>query len=365
MAKNVFVLGAGASMHTGAPQMSDFLDKARDVYFNGLCGEYYKPFFEIVFSAQASLQAAHSKSSLEIDNIESLFSAFEMAKLLKSFPGNNTSINNIINSTKKLIIHTLENTTLFNYAPQKSAVFPSHTYAEFIRLINFIGTDDVAIITFNYDIALDFAVIRTDNYFPSYSINTQGYGPRKPIKVYKLHGSLNWCRHDRKIFSLDDFQFTFEGSHPVIANIDKYIAQRLNIQRSKVNQLIVPPVWNKSKDYNALAPVWIAATKELENAENIFVIGYSMPDTDSFFKYLYSLGTISNIPIRRFHVFNPDISNIDNRFRKILGPGAEKRYKSYESTFNQAISIIKDILSVKLPIGNKSPYIENPDILPR
>jgi hypothetical protein len=38
--------------------------------------------------------------------------------------------------------------------------------------------------------------------------------------------------------------------------------------------------------------VWRTAAQHLSEAEHIFIIGYSLPETDQFFRYLYGLGTV-------------------------------------------------------------------------
>jgi hypothetical protein len=37
--------------------------------------------------------------------------------------------------------------------------------------------------------------------------------------------------------------------------------------------------------HTGLSSVWRAAATHLAEAENVFIIGYSLPDTDEFFRY--------------------------------------------------------------------------------
>ena len=87
MSKTVFILGAGASRDSGAPLMNDFLDRARKLYVSGEYGERFREDFERVTGAISDLQKIHSKSELDIYNIEEIFAAFEMAELINKFPG--------------------------------------------------------------------------------------------------------------------------------------------------------------------------------------------------------------------------------------------------------------------------------------
>jgi hypothetical protein len=112
--------------------------------------------------------------------------------------------------------------------------------------------------------------------------------------------------------------------------------------------VLVPPTWNKADSHRALEKVWSLAAHELSGAENIFVIGYSMPETDSFFRHLYALGTVGGIMLRRFWVFNPNHS-VERRFHDLLGPGAEDRFEFNPGGHNTFSDAINYLLSVFPP----------------
>jgi hypothetical protein len=106
--------------------------------------------------------------------------------------------------------------------------------------------------------------------------------------------------------------------------------------------LIVPPSWNKVEYQESISQVWSRAAKELEAAEYIFIIGYSLPETDAFFRLLYALGTVGNVPLKKIEVFNPDTSGqVENRFKSLMGPGALSRFNYIPQPFHQAIPTIK------------------------
>ena len=106
--------------------------------------------------------------------------------------------------------------------------------------------------------------------------------------------------------------------------------------------VIVPPTWNKT-DYNqTLVNVWRRAAEELSEAENIFVIGYSLPETDAFFRYLYALGSIGDNLIKRFWVFDPDpTGEVEPRFRRFLGRAVERRFKFIKTPFPICVDQIR------------------------
>ena len=83
MAKNIFVLGAGASREPGGPLMSGFLDLAHDL--GGY--EIPKADYDLVFKAERALRAAYANANFDLRNVESLWAAFEMAELMGQLQG--------------------------------------------------------------------------------------------------------------------------------------------------------------------------------------------------------------------------------------------------------------------------------------
>jgi hypothetical protein len=101
----------------------------------------------------------------------------------------------------------------------------------------------------------------------------------------------------------------------------------------------VPPGLFKREYQGSISRVWQQAAKELEEAEEIVVVGYSISDTDFFFRNLFALGTVGQKFIRRFAVFNPDKSgDIERRFSSLLGFGVRKRFDYQPVTFDAGIN---------------------------
>jgi hypothetical protein len=124
------------------------------------------------------------------------------------------------------------------------------------------------------------------------------------------------------------------GSH-----LDKFEHCGTNLDKEP---FLVPPTWHKEDYHRSISRVWSRAASELAEAKNIFVIGYSLPQSDAFFRYLYALGTVSQIPLKRFWVFNPDDSGeVKSRFDDLLGPAAKARFKYFPRIFFEAIYIIE------------------------
>lgn len=365
MSNVVFILGAGASKQAGAPLMSNFLDVANDLLRTNRVGES-KECFERVFAAIGGLQAVHSKAYLDLNNIEAIFTALELGKVIRRFPGTHESqIQNTIADLKKVIVKTLETTLLF--PTLRNSILAPEPYDAFAAVIKHLQNDAFpkrasSVITFNYDLAADFALLRA-GLGPNYIIEP---APRAqaPIDLLKLHGSLNWAAESepksesKKIRPLHlDNYFQIYNATPFNQQDDLYmpIGSQLAEYFSKFAQpsvvvdpepVIVPPSWNKADYHHALSDVWAAAARHLSEAEYVFVMGYSLPETDSFFRHLFALGSVGKTAFRRLIVFNPD-TGVDARFRGLLGPGALARYEFHAMTFEQAIRVVRGLFPSK------------------
>ena len=89
--------------------------------------------------------------------------------------------------------------------------------------------------------------------------------------------------------------------------------------------IIVPPTFNKMEHNKNIVNVWRQASLELTKAENILICGYSHPETDIFFKYLFALGISGDSIIKNFVVYDPK-KEIEEKYRNILGRSIEERY---------------------------------------
>jgi hypothetical protein len=338
--------------------MYDFLDTASRLLSVGEVNEK-KAHFERVFKAISLLQAVHSKSQLDLNNIESIFTALEIANVLGKLPGfNKEEIPEVITSLKEVIVTTLEKSIYF--PTHGRTILPTSTYNKFAELISYLKNDSYpelssSVITFNYDIALDVAMHRNGQ-GPVY-----GFGPSVqaslPTNLLKLHGSLNWAvkTEDGSVqpLTLQEYfsKYSYQGFGEETSTCHIPIGSQLQEYYSKhtlvtVNPepVIVPPTWNKADYHHLLSTIWGVAARELEDAEYIFIIGYSLPETDAFFRLLYGLGTVGNTPLKKVAVFNPDTSGeVESRFRNMLGPGALARFEFRPLAFNDSVNNIRSM----------------------
>ncbi|MDP6455028.1 MAG: hypothetical protein QF898_17120 [SAR202 cluster bacterium] len=348
--KTVFILGAGASAESGAPMMADFLDRADDLYSLGVNDILdASDAFESVRRARASLQLIYAKSHLDLDNVESLFGAIEMGNLIGKFPDieDKTEIRALRASMVTVIYKTLERSIPFPVRDR--TIMPPEPFMRFATSIHDLTapnrspvTQDVSLLTFNYDVNLDYAL--HVNRIP-FDYCLTGQLPSEHIPLLKLHGSINWgfCEECDRIVAWNMRELNqgllFPETREIYFNLGSQLPSSTHGDGHKLSTpVLVPPTWNKTDYQPQLAPVWQMAARELAGAENIILIGYSLPETDSFFRYLFALGTQSDTMVRRLWVVNPDEDRtVEERVRTMIGRGIKNRLTFMRLPFGMAI----------------------------
>lgn len=353
MADVVFILGAGCSVHAGAPVMNDFLDRARELYSANEVADKAQE-FERAFSVVSDLQRVHSKAKLDHNNIESVFSAVDLARTIRKLPGTEPDqIDVALKSLIWLIVRTLERSIKF---PLQGGFMRGP--AEYTMLAQLIGELSgrtprlsSAVLTFNYDICAEMAFVAEHVPF-TYALAESSQG----VPLLKLHGSLNWGRtrgespqivpYEIRQYVADHRYHYFpgdsEGSVPT--DVSANMATHLVAHNIEPEPLIVPPTWSKGEHHRGISKVWARAAKELESARYIYVLGYSLPETDQFFRLLFALGTEGRSVLSRMTVFDPHPGPVGDRFRDMLGNAALDRFKVQGVRFGQGLNLIEQEL---------------------
>lgn len=343
MSKTVFILGAGTSADAGAPVMGDFLDVAEELMATSQIQGLDLEAFQNVFAGIHSLQAVFAKSFIDARNLEAVFTAFEMAKVVEKLPRfeEPDACQKLIDDLKLVIVRTLELTTQM----ATSRLAPLDPFGRFAKSVH-DNAETTSIITFNYDCAIDLALHQAQciiNY--GLPMRPLGFGSRG-IDLCKLHGSLNWASsEDGEIYILHPHNFPFtkrDGVDAVFSDVSRCALENAQKNFAKlVRPVIVPPTWGKSLHYAQIANVWKLAAKHLSEAENIFVVGYSLPPTDEFFRNLFALGSIGPARLRRFWVIDRYPSDaMEQRYRHLLGRLAESAFKIFPRRFSKFASYL-------------------------
>lgn len=224
-------------------------------------------------------------------------------------------------------------------------------FAQFVRQ----NAEHCNFITLNYDILLEsmllkyFMLEENDRYvvfkgFYSYPINyicdrdqsaiTGGIYEGKLPAILKLHGSANWF---------------WAGISPS-DNLYYRMWNRYEEESAflGLKPYIIPPVMDKNAFYNHIAihALWQQAEKILKGADEVYIIGFSFPQTDLSVKYLFqSALRHSNAKI---YVVNPNTEqDLRINYDKVFGDSPNIIYE-YVGKNGKDYDVTERFISEKL-----------------
>ena len=243
------------------------------------------------------------------------------------------------NITNKITKYFQELNDKYNISNDNKEIVNRNDVSKFA---NYILQNNYTSITLNYDILLDKILYFTkgDDYIHSNKLSTfykipiehlsergQGYYYMGAMfssgKIYdtnkslvpsiiKLHGSINWLYSEyvnNQIYFNDWTRSEFKS-----VDLEPYI---------------IPPVLDKNSFYNntILIALWQQAFDAIKNAKNIFIYGFSFPDTDYSIKFLFQSALKGREDYKIYVVnTNHNIQDLKNKYNYIFG----EKYCNYE-----------------------------------
>lgn len=302
----LFVMGAGSSHPDGVPLQHDILpmivsDEVKEICTSAI-GKQVRGFISDNFfinpnvGAFPRLEAIFGFLDHFIQQNESLSSKYTNEKIRE------------IKENFIKIIHYIVNLR----TDKRSTTY--HLFWDAVLRYN----RNISIVTLNYDTLLEqaFDFLFQKHGYIDYSIHLMNYdkltelkafnfwvNPREPItirpgedpvpiKIIKLHGSLNWkycncCNHtlltpwDRKIDlnrgKLIGHTFPDEQEYDYYCPID----------HTDFQTLIVPPSYIKSLTNPVVTQLFTEASREIRMSRKIVFIGYALSDADVHIKALF------------------------------------------------------------------------------
>ena len=196
---------------------------------------------------------------------------------------------------------------------------------------------EFTIVTFNQDLLLEDALARLPDRFGSFGLMdiypwaTTFLAPLKasslvpsfpfradgnplPVKLLKLHGSLNWIRRSK---TLDPARSSLMGQGK--GSLFLYDRRQVSsdLQLSDPGSagrtlwytwpLIVPPIYDKGLMFGGLLEKqWDHAHDRLRTADRVVLAGYSVPDADAHARQFLRASVGANPDLRWVEVVNPD-----------------------------------------------------------
>lgn len=299
--------------------MREFFARAEDLHERHTSGENTQEVIDmgLVRFGRSALQAVHSKVQFDLENIETLFSAFEMARMFGRSLGASLTPDDVVelpNAMRRVIVRTLQWAMPFEIGPSRELT-PPRPWADFAyRVISPLvhRGDRVCLITFNYDVGLDVALEACD-FTIDYCLSRKREPRPRTIELAKLHGSMNWYGCARCGVVATDHVREFAGRVGPPLPDAAFVLDFANLLPQVCPQCrgavtapwIVPPTWNKGDLQQRLAVVWARASTMLSEARSLIIAGYSWPESDQYFRQLCGVGLVGDEFLRRLWVFDP------------------------------------------------------------
>jgi hypothetical protein len=288
--KIVYLLGAGFSAPLGLPLVSNFISKSKDLYFEQ--PGKYSHFLE-VHKLINSMARAKNYFATELSSIEEVLSILEMEDVASGD-----------RERSKRFVQFLRDTIGF-YTPEFSwkasgrgiMPFPPEVqrYAAFVASLfgvqltrveatsieekkTLIEKDvDYAVLSLNYDQVLEKALALI-NAIPGpdllFTLDGDAFGGAG-VALAKLHGSVELLS-------------------------------------------IVPPTWNKTVPQE-VEQAWHLAFEALSAANQIRIIGYSLPSSDAYIRYLFKASILRSEHLKHIDILclDPD-GSVRRRFAEFI-----------------------------------------------
>jgi hypothetical protein len=213
------------------------------------------------------------------------------------------------------------------------------------------GADNLTVITFNHDLNIENEIARRALLRRRWCLD-QGYGdfqaklslitPRtstpmlplhrdggcdhsRPIRILKLHGSLNWVVRTANERPTVNFltghsapgQIYLRPTRTITAGRSVYLRTAPGRGRTQwpLWPVVVPPVYAKQALRAAVQEAWDDARARLVGADRIVFFGYSLPEIDVEAEKLFDRALVHNSAVPWLDVVDPS-------------PEAAKRYAS-------------------------------------
>ena len=326
---SVYILGAGSSVIAGGPLIGGFKDAARKTLGRLSPG-----------SGSNQLKEALRYWDKTIPNAD-IEEYYILADLMERL-----GFEREVQNTRYLIAKTLE---------ESMGMAVSRTHEDFFNLVYSPNESNAtAVISLNWDIALDRAVTSNRNLWGHYVIDygvskseplsappigiASGEGPKFPL--FKLHGSTNWwfCKECKTLWYATDSKVIasyWEGAVPKCTRKDC---------KGERIPLMVPPTSQKfeSADYvQVLSEIWKNARRALSDCDQLVFVGYSFPKTDIQFKMFVKEALSKNSRLRKIAIItSPKYGStrleFENQYSAVFNDSNfESKLRFQYSTFEQ------------------------------
>lgn len=290
--------------------MANFLAKAKDLYFDDQ--ERYAH-FQDVFRKIGEFSVAKNYFETDLFNLEEVFSILEMARHLghkRSSTQFSSFLSDVVTQyTPGLKEHsgglgdTNWHSLLFGAEPL------DRDYGNFVGALHNlrIGRDSDR---GNRNAPGPFRLARSVRPAARYSVVTLNYDLVLERYSPFLQALLDTESDILRFGDVSGTPETDYGERPVL----------VKLHGSAGSDSLVPPTWNKTPDTRMLA-AWRTAYQILRAANHIRIVGYSLPESDAYVRYLLKAAVLEAPHLKRIDVLclDPD-GSARRRFDQLLKP---------------------------------------------
>jgi len=290
MKKVVYFLGAGFSVPAGLPVISNFLFRAKDQYFSQPNNFSY---FKAVFEYIDGLSKAKNFINVDLFNVEEIFSIADTHELLGK--GLKKDLQQFIKDV--IIYHSPK------FTPHDGGFRPSINSFEIL-----LGSDRET---------------RTYTSFIASLLNVIFVGRNEENKEAYQYGDIMAVKEQEaeaeyKIVTLNYDNLIENSVEFINKNFESCFDIPLAKLHGSVDGSIVPPTWNKSIN-SGINDAWRNAARWLSEANEIRILGYSLPQTDIYIKHLLSTALVESSNLQKIDVICLDHDGtVEKRYRNIF-----------------------------------------------
>jgi len=336
---NVVVFcGAGFSVPMGIPAMNRFSDQLRASQF--LSPEEQAD-LDLVQNTCNSLASMIGASARNLEQLASFLSILQVVRPDFRFDRCSDAM-----SSPGKVLRKVVQCMSFMAKPDLRAASAQHALDSLIGLDHLVN---LTFVTTNYDMHIEFAAVlgnRAVRGLPDLPSSAAITDPsiadlisirdvkKDAFALHKLHGSVNWIDSNGNL-SIDEWvKVTQRSSDPTRSVQDFYLLDMKPEEDGrreaaaddckKRSRLIIPPVVLKPSMLDATGPYailrqqWESASKAISEADRIWFIGYSFPETDSFMRYFLGASLFNNVRAHEIVVVDPDRRVVEERARPIF-----------------------------------------------
>ncbi len=273
------------------------------------------------------------KGGTHLPTIEELMALLDTALARGEPLGQRWSISDLTRCREELMA------CIYDYIGETVGVASDHDddAGLYRRLAAKLPEQDVVLMTLNYDLLLDEG-LRTACCAPVFGMDflrdapgeplqaaspgpAEPMGEGRPIKLFKLHGSLDWMY-------CPACSSTLRVAHARVGE-----PQDCPTCAGRMNVLIVPPTPVKVPPSPFLSGLWKKAEWELAQAHEVIFIGYSLGEADANIRYML---------FRAFFGFAPNVvvvlkrhdqakdATIAGRYERLFPGGVTFRWGGFE-----------------------------------